>query len=253
MILETVPKTESFCERPRRSERLTVFCDFDGPLVDVSDRYYNTYRIALSQTRDHYQIDNQFLRINPLTKQQFWQMKQERVCDQEIALRSGLQMQHIPYFVQQVESIVNDSSLLEKDKFHQGVNWALSYLHSQGVRLVVVTLRCQEQVTQLLNNYGLLRLFSGVYGTNDETVAYRNNIECKTALLRKALAEQDSDKACMVGDTEADILAAQAVGISAIALTCGIRSDTYLKQFEPDYIERDLVQISHRLLALSLT
>ncbi|MDR9403284.1 MAG: HAD hydrolase-like protein, partial [Halothece sp. Uz-M2-17] len=188
----------------------------------------------------------------PLTKKQFWQMKQERVCDQEIALRSGLKIQHIPYFVEQVRAIVNEPFLLSKDKFHQGVNWALALLHSQGVRLVVVTLRCQEQVTQLLRNYGLLRLFSGVYGTSDETVAYPNNVELKTALLKQAVAEQGNQQACMVGDTEADVLAAQAVGICAIALTCGIRSCNYLQQFEPDYIESNLLDTAHRLDKLCL-
>lgn len=251
MILETIPKTESFSEQWPPSQVLTVFCDFDGPLVDVSDRYYNTYCIALSQTHEYYLSQEEFFSVNFLSKQQFWQMKQERVCDQEIALRSGLQVQHIPYFVQQVRAIVNESSLLKKDKFHQGVNWALALLHSQGFRLVVVTLRAQEQVTQLLNNYGLLRLFSGVYGTTDETIAYQNNVECKTALLKKALAEQGNSRACMVGDTEADILAAQAVGICAIGLTCGIRSWTYLQQFQPDYIESSLLATAHRLQTIN--
>lgn len=248
MILETVPKKESFLSVGQERQTLTVFCDFDGPLVDVSDRYYNTYQLALEQTHAYYESQGQLVSLNILTKAQFWQMKQERVCDQEIALRSGLQVGHIPYFVQQVRSIVNESSLLEKDKFHQGVNWALARLHAHGVRLVVVTLRKQEQVRQILNSYGLLRLFSGVYGSSDETVAYQNNIECKTALLRKALAEHNYGTACMVGDTEADVLAAQAVGIPAIAVTCGIRSCSYLKQYQPDYIDRDLLKTVSRLL-----
>jgi phosphoglycolate phosphatase-like HAD superfamily hydrolase len=247
MVLETIPKTASFSEKYRQSRTLTVFCDFDGPLVDVSDRYYNTYQIALDRTCNYYQNHETYLRATPLSKEQFWQMKQERVCDQEIALRSGLQVQHIPYFVQQVRAIVNEPFLLRKDKFHQGVNWALARLHSEGVGLVIVTLRCQEQVTQLLRNYGLLRLFNGVYGTNDETIAYANNVECKTALLKQAVAEQASEHACMVGDTEADILAAQAVGIRAIALTCGIRSFSYLQQFNPDHIETNLLHTAHWL------
>ncbi len=250
MLLETIPKTQSFSEKLPPSQVLTVFCDFDGPLVDVSDRYYNTYCIALSRTHEYYLSWDELFSVNFLSKQQFWQMKQERVCDQEIALRSGLQIQHIPYFVQQVHAIVNESFLLEKDKFHQGVNWALALLHSQGFRLVVVTLRAQEQVTQLLNNYGLLRLFSAVYGTSDQTIAYRNNVECKTALLQRALVEQGNEKACMIGDTEADILAAQATGISAIALTCGIRSRNYLKQYQPDYIETSLLATAERLLTM---
>ncbi len=36
------------------STPLTIFCDFDGPLVDVSERYYATYQRALTQTRQFY-------------------------------------------------------------------------------------------------------------------------------------------------------------------------------------------------------
>jgi len=52
MILETIPKLESLSEQHQKTQVLTVFGDFDGPLVDVSDRYYNTYQIALSNTRE---------------------------------------------------------------------------------------------------------------------------------------------------------------------------------------------------------
>lgn len=249
MSVETIAKTASFAKSSCQPQLLTVFCDFDGPLVDVSDRYYNTYHLALHETYDYYSRFDPFLKINPLSKAEFWQMKQERANDQEIALHSGLRVQHIPYFVQQVHSIVNDASLLTKDKFHYGVNWGLALLHSQGVRLVVVTLRCQEQVTQILTNYGLLRLFSGVYGTTDAMAAYSNNIECKTALLKQALAEHQSHRTCMIGDTEADILAAKSVGISAIALTCGIRSYRYLQQFEPDQIRSNFLNTAYELLA----
>lgn len=253
MILETIPKMESLSEDPQQTQVLTIFCDFDGPLVDVSDRYYNTYQIALGKTHEYYQAQFPCLHLQPLSKEQFWQMKQERVCDQEIALRSGLQIQHIPYFLEQVRTIVNESFLLKKDKFHQGVNWALALLHSRGVRLILVTLRCQQQVTQILNNYGLLRLFSAVYGTSDDTAAYRNNVESKTALLKQAIREQNKTKSCMVGDTEADILAAKALGISTIALTCGVRSCNYLQQFEPDCIDSDLLTTAYRLLGTSQT
>ncbi len=249
MSVETIPKPTAFAKQSCQNQVLTVFCDFDGPLVDVSDRYYNTYYLALHETYHYYARFDPFLKINPLSKQEFWQMKQERTNDQEIALRSGLKVQQIPYFIQQVRSIVNNASLLTKDKFHRGVNWGLALLHSQGVRLVIVTLRCQEQVTQILTNYGLLRLFSGVYGTTDAMAAYSNNIECKTALLKQALTEHKSHHACMIGDTEADILAAKAVGISAIALTCGIRSYNYLQQFEPDQISNNFLNTAYDLLA----
>ena len=40
----------------------------------------------------------------------------------------------------------------------------------------------------------------------------------------------------MVGDTEADILAGQATGLSTAALSCGVRSHTYLERLKPSKV-----------------
>lgn len=235
------------------SQPLTLFCDFDGPIVDVSDRYYSTYKLGLANIQELYQASGQSLRIQPLSKRQFWQMKQERVCDQEIAMRSGLRGEAIPTFLKLVREIVNQPTLLHKDRMQSGVNWALALLHSQGVHLYVVSLRHNEQIKQILQNYGLLRLFSGIYGTGDKHLAYLNYSDIKRQLLEQAIAEHSTEKAYMVGDTEADILAAQSLGISSIALTCGIRSRSYLLQFQPDQIYTDLLCSAHHVLNLALS
>ncbi len=236
-----------------RSPQRIVFCDFDGPIVDVSPRYYATYQRGLQATQSYFQAQGTIIPIHPLSKPQFWQMKQDRVQDQEIALRSGLQGQQIDYFITQVVQIVNHPDLLLKDKIQSGVNWALALLHSQGVKLVLVTLRPQDQAQQILQNYGLARLFSGIYGTSDRHAAYLNYAEVKTQLLKQAIAEQSSPdfpltSAWVIGDTEADILAGQAFNIPTIALTCGIRSPQKLKQFHPDSIQENLLDAARYLL-----
>ncbi|AFZ17488.1 HAD family hydrolase [Allocoleopsis franciscana] len=236
-----------------RSHHLTVFCDFDGPIVDVSQRYYSTYQLALADTQEFYQRQGRTLPIQRLQKQQFWQMKQDRVPDVEIAMRSGLQGEQIDFFLGRVIEIVNQPALLNLDRLQPGVSWALALLHSQRVRLVLVTLRCQEQATQILRNHGLTRLFSGIYGTNDRDAAYHNYAEGKTQLLAKAIEEQPlltghQMSAWMIGDTEADLLAGQALSIPTIALTCGIRSRMYLKQFHPTRIHTDLLSAAHYIL-----
>lgn len=247
------PESEPYRTCAPKSPKMTIFCDFDGPIVDVSERYYATYKLALAQTETFYAAKGIVLPVQKLTKSQFWQMKQERVPDVEIAMRSGLQGGEIDFFLGRVARIVNQPNLLKKDKLQPGVDWALKRLHSQGVRLVLVTLRCQCQATQILRNYGLKRLFSGIYGTHDRQAAYRNYAECKQNLLETAIAEHLSlapEQACawMVGDTEADLLAGHALAIPTIALTCGIRSKLYLKQFQPTRICGDLLAVSHYLL-----
>lgn len=232
---------------------LTVFCDFDGPIVDVSKRYYTTYQLALADTQAFYQTQGVTLPIQQLQLEQFWQMKQERVADEEIALRSGLQGQQIQFFLARVLEIVNQPGLLHLDKLQSGVYWALAKLHSHGIRLVLVTLRCQKQAEQILRNYGLTRLFSGIYGTFNDQVAYRNTINIKQQLLEQAITEQvsfplGSQSLWMIGDTEADLLAAQSMSIPTVALTCGIRSHRYLQQFQPTHTCYDLLTATDYIL-----
>lgn len=232
------------------SPRLTLFCDFDGPVVNVSDRYYHTYQLGLAEIEAAYQQQGIPLPLHCLSKEQFWQMKQERTPDIEIAMRSGLQGEQIHLFLDRVKQIVNQPNLLHQDQIQPGVKWALALLHSQGVRLVLVTLREQTQATQLLQSYGLATLFSGIWGARDHGAAYLNQSDHKTRLLKQAIAHSRPDAAWMVGDTEADILAGQATDIPTIALTCGIRSRAYLQKFQPTRIHTDLLSAAHYLTTL---
>jgi phosphoglycolate phosphatase len=224
---------------------LTVFCDFDGPIMDVSERYYSAYQLGLAETQATYQSQGTSLPLQVLSQAAFWQMKQNRVPDPEIAQQSGLRQEQIQVFLQQVGRIVNQPALAQQDQIQPGVRWALTWLHARKARLVLVTLRCQAQVVQILRESGLEDFFTDVWGTQDDQAAYQNYAEVKTQLLQHALAElafPDSklSSAWMIGDTEADILAGQALGIPTLALTCGIRSRQYLQQFTPTFILDDL-------------
>jgi len=224
-------------------------CDFDGPLVDVSERYYQTYQLALADTVRINQAQGVALPIQVLTKEQFWQMKQNRVADAEIALRSGLRSQQIEVFLERVRHWVNQPALLQQDQLQPGVRWALALLHARDVSLAVVTLRCQRQARQILEQYGLAHLFTSIRGTHDALAAYGNYTELKTQLVSEAMAENAllQSRTWLVGDTEADVLAGQAAGISTIAVTCGIRSAAYLKALRPTQMHNDLLSVAHYL------
>lgn len=241
----SVPVSSKNSAEPTPS--LTLFCDFDGPIVDVSDRYYHTYQLGLADVKAAYQRQGIMLPLSCLSKQQFWQMKQERTPDPEIALRSGLRNEQIDQFLDGVKQIVNQPHLLHQDRLQPRVQWALALLHQQGVRLVLVTLRQQQQVTRMLRSYGLEALFSQIWGASDDHTAYLNQAEHKTRLLEQAIAHCPLEAAWMIGDTEADVLAGHATGLPTIALTCGIRSRTYLQKFQPTQIHTDLPSVAAHL------
>lgn len=226
------------------ASQVTLFCDFDGPIVDVSERYYQTYRLGLAEI----EAASPGLALHQLSKPQFWQMKQERTPDIEIAMRSGLQGEQIQQFLSRVKQIVNQPDLLAQDQIQPGVRWALSLLHERDVRLVLVTLRQQVQASQILRDHGLAALFSGIWGSHDESAAYLNQAEHKTYLLDLAIQKFGNEAAWMVGDTEADVLAGQSLGIPTIALTCGIRSRSYLQKLEPTRIHSDLLSATRYLM-----
>lgn len=222
----------------------TIFCDFDGPIVDVSERYYQTYKLCLKQFKS---LD---FNSKKLSKKQFWQMKQHRISDIKIAKRSGLRAEQIDRFLAEVRSIVNHPTLLEADRIQPGVKRALLKLRSQGRKIVLVTLRCQSQVREILKKAGLEHLISDVYGRKDKHSAYQNNAELKTELLQEAIASYAHKSSnYQIGDTEADIIAAKQVGIKSIALTCGIRSSSYLSKYQPDYLCEDLPAATNHLVA----
>ncbi|NJR38075.1 MAG: HAD family hydrolase [Leptolyngbyaceae cyanobacterium CSU_1_4] len=235
------------------SSSVTLFCDFDGPIVDVSERYYSTYQLGLAEIQSFYRSAGVSLPVRILSKEQFWQMKQERTPDVEIAMRSGLQGQQIEHFLQRVTRIVNQPTLLHQDQLQPGVRWALALLQAQGVRLVLVTLRCQLQAKQMLQSYGLAHIFSEIWGAQDSNAAYSNQSDHKTQLLGKAIANLSwanhlPAHAWMLGDTEADILAGKAMSISTIAVSCGIRSHNYLQKLQPTCIHTDLLSAVHHLV-----
>jgi phosphoglycolate phosphatase len=252
--IELMPGFLRNCPKP-----ITVFCDFDGPIVDVSDRYYSTYHLALTDTAEFYSELSTHLfnqnQLTVLTKAQFWQMKQDRVADQEIALQSGLNGEKIDFFLQRVMEIVNSADLLCQDKIQPGVAWALGLLRAQGCKLILVTLRDQDEAIRILAQHGLRQLFSGIYGTGNSQAAYQNYSQVKTQLLAKAMHEHQvtpaNSDSWMIGDTEADLLAGIAMEIPTIALTCGIRSKRQLSQFKPTLIKDDLLCAAHYLVGIN--
>ncbi len=235
---------------PAAQAEMTVFCDFDGPIVDVSGRYHSTYRLALARTRKHFERQGQSLNLTPLSKAEFWQMKQVRIPDVEIAARSGLREEQVEFFLETVKELVNCCpALLRRDVPQPQVSWALDMLQQRNIKLVLVTLRCEAQVRDFLEKHGLQSAFAGIYGTNDAQAAYQNYTDLKTSLLSQAVEEHGTPtQQCMVGDTEADVVAAQRLGVPAIALTCGIRSRTYLEDLKPDAIRHNLLGFAQEVV-----
>lgn len=266
MGVPTLSTSQPLSNKPRSEVRtdwssssklsqFTIFCDLDGPLIDVSQRYFKTYQLALAETQSHFKLQGYFLSLTPLKLSQFWSMKQSKQPDVAIASRSGLVGEQIEVFLQQVQAIVNQPLLLCEDRLQPGVESALHSLIAHGAQLAVVTLRCQEQAVQILRQHHLDPYFRLIRGTRDTEAAYQNYAVCKQVLLQEtmqALGLGPEQSLWMIGDTEADVFAAQGMKIKSIALTCGMRNYSFLHDLQPTSIQPNLTAATQLLMDMSV-
>lgn len=251
--LQTAATTSSVDAPMHLASQQVVFCDFDGPIVDVSERYYQTYRRGLVVVELLCRQEGATSTLTPLCKEQFWAKKQNRVPDREIALCSGVPDEWFELFMNQVEKIVNHSSLLRWDCIQPSAREALVHFKRANMRTVLVTLRQPRQVAAFLQSQGLTHLVDDIYGASSVKAAYQNRVVHKCELLAEAIAQQTNQgyttqNSWMVGDTEADVIAAKQMGLPSAALSCGVRSADYLKALEPTSLHDGLLSAAQTVV-----
>ncbi|MBD6615535.1 HAD family hydrolase [Komarekiella sp. 'clone 1'] len=215
---------------------LRLITDFDGPIIDVSERYYRVYQFCLEKTRYPDQL------VRELAKAEFWQMKRSRVPEKQIALNSGLNEAQAQEFSQLRRQTVHTEPYFQHDSLAPGAVDALLKIQQAGVDLAVMTMRRVWELDYAFKKYDLGRFFpeNRCYCLSNDYVKTRD-IEDKPLLMARALTDlPPAADTWMVGDTEADIAAAKKHGVKVMAVECGIRDRTQLELYHPDLIVKDL-------------
>lgn len=216
---------------------LRILTDFDGPIIDVSERYYRVYLWCLKQCQQPYQA------IRVLSKYEFWRLKRSFIRESQIGQISGLTPEQGRKFALLRRENVHALPYLVYDRPHLGAVVTLQQLQSNpDVDLGIVTMRRWRELEIPLQQYHLQQFFR-----RDRCYCLDNDYEKttdtadKTQLMKQALTELPTVRETwMIGDTEADIIAAKTHGIRAIGVLSGIRDRERLQQYEPDYIVSDL-------------
>jgi phosphoglycolate phosphatase-like HAD superfamily hydrolase len=215
---------------------LRIITDFDGPIMDVSERYYRVYHFCLDQVQQPGQA------IHRLSKEEFWQLKRSQVPEREIGKQSGLDELQSKEFAKLRKNTVHTMPYLIYDAPLPGAIESLERMVGMGVELMTMTMRRTRELNAALEQYDLGRFFQADrrYCLGNDFVK-THDVRDKTWLMGTALAELPPvAETWMIGDTEADILAAKAHGIPAIAVLSGIRNRDRLQIHHPDWIVANL-------------
>ena len=215
---------------------LRIFTDFDGPIMDVSERYYQVYQYCLEAAKEPEQP------VTCLSKTEFWRLKRAQVPERQIGAISGLHDDQARRFALLRRETVHNHAYL---KYDHPVPYAVNALkHIQALQgdLAVITMRRQQALDFALQKFDLETFFPTHmrYCLPDVYVKTHDVVE-KTRLMEKALGELPPAAATwMVGDTEADIAAARAHDLPVVAVLSGIRDRDRLSTYDPDFIVDNL-------------
>lgn len=220
---------------------LRIITDFDGPIMDVSERYYRVYQFCLDQTQ---YVDQPLKR---LSKAEFWRLKRSRVPEWQIGQLSGLDDEQAQAFALLRRQTVHTVPYLIYDKLVPNAVDALLEAQAVGIDLVVLTMRRVREITEAFKRYDLERFFppERCYCLANDYVK-TGDVKDKPILMERALAElPPASDVWMIGDTEADIVAAKTHKIKSIGVLSGIRDRPSLEAYQPDAIALNLLEALH--------
>lgn len=215
---------------------LRLITDFDGPIMDVSDRYYRVYLHCLAETQ------REDRPVRELALAEFWDMKRARVPETEIGILSGLDEAQALEFAQKRRQIVHTLPYLIYDRPAKGAVETLEKVQRAGVDLTVMTMRRVRELDEAFTRCNLGQFFpeNRRYCLPNDYVK-TGDVKDKPLLMARALAElPPASEVWMVGDTEADMIAAKTHGVKVIGVLCGIRDRTRLEMHQPDLIANNL-------------
>ncbi len=224
---------------------LRLITDFDGPIMDVSGRYYHVYQFCLEQIKGSDQP------IRQLSKSEFWQLKRSRIPERQIGILSGLDEVQAQKFAQLRRQTVHTLPYFVYDQLLPGAVGTLQKLQHLGIDLAVMTMRRVRELEVAFNRYDLSRFFppDRRYCLPNDYVK-TGDVKDKPLLMERALKElPPASNVWMVGDTEADIVAAKTHKVKVIGVLSGIRDRTELERCEPDFIVNDFSEAADLVTA----
>ncbi|MBE2213389.1 MAG: HAD family hydrolase [Opitutaceae bacterium] len=215
-----------------------IFFDLDGPILDVSRKYYRVYSTVVRE-----------LNGIPLTQDCYWQRKRERDQDTAILRDSQVPESKLQEFRDRRRALIETADYWQYDTAWPEVQAVLTGL-PQPPPIVVVTLRNQPHALHAeLRALGLDRLFAKVLSVSGDA-GHGDRHEAKVALVRDQFGRLRDG--WFVGDTETDLRAGEALGLARLAVTFGIRTEALLQRENPNFIARSPAELAHWLAEQAL-
>lgn len=208
---------------------MNIFIDFDGTLVDIRERHYRVYRYCCGARGG-----------TPLSIDQYWNQKRDNVSWSEILRESSVASNDEKQFLNDFIGLIESPDQLATDQLFVGAKEALEKLARKNTLFLLSLRRNPDSLREQIMNLGISGFFSQILSGHSETK--EGTLSVKADIIKNVIA--DIDTSVVVGDTEADIVAAKSIGATSVGVTSGIRSRTYLSTLKPDYLLNGITDVT---------
>lgn len=207
-----------------------IFFDLDGPILDVSEKYYRLYYDILNKNN-----------LKALSKKTFWSLKRDEVGIENILDRSRAK-HFVHHYQKQWKKLIESDYYLGFDRLQPTVKKILNQL-SREYDIILVTLRSsRKQLIKELENLEIEKYFSEILSSGS---VLKPRWKIKYGLIKKyGKVKGISIKGTFIGDTATDIVAAKKLGLYSVATENGIRNKAALKIINPDLIISNLRKLN---------
>jgi phosphoglycolate phosphatase len=201
---------------------MRIFFDLDGPILDVSERYYRAYCLAMEGLGDPL-----------LDKREYWECKRQRVPNVEIWKRTGAEG-HADELSAAWRHVIESPHLLRLDRVWpemEEIGATLQINH----HIYLVTLRTfADRTHRQLEWLGIRSWFKTVLSEPASgSERWRTKVRMVDSLR---MGETSPLGAVFIGDTETDLLAGRELGMTTVGVSFGIRSPSFLDACRPDFV-----------------
>jgi len=190
-----------------------IFLDLDGPLLDGKKRHYQCYRSILESNGFKYiDID------------EYWEKKRSLINHKDLLRLSGAGTIYNNFITTWLE-MIELPDMLALDKVQDGAIDCLRNWRDQGIELILITMRKNKcTLEEQLVSTGLREYLDVVLASG-----YSDGGEGKADVVRKHYSAEQLEKYSLwIGDTEADLIAAQSLRCDVVLISNGLRNEEYL-------------------------
>lgn len=199
----------------------SIAFDFDGTLIDISMRDYLIYCDILTEGN-----------YKHLSFNIYWEMRRSKINIFNLLQSSNVNEKYFDYFIQKRKSLIEIEEYLKKDILFPHTIEILKDL-TQYYNCYLVTMRNNKFNTlRQIEWLGISNYFKEIIVTSQSKIDTFSKIK-KLKFV--------------IGDTENDIIPANKLAINSIAVTTGIRNEKLLKEYKPNFLIKDLIEIKNIL------